>query len=501
LLYKLELTFLEPPVTLERLEEALREDYHILHYLGHGVFNPRRGQAALYLQDEAGHTQVVLDESLVYTVARQDTRPQLIFLAACQSAARLTADAFLGLAPKFIEVGVPAVVAMQDYVSLESARKLTGTFYHRLVRHGQVDKAINEARSTLVSAGRPDAAVPVLLTRLRSGSVWQGEADARGTVLGDKPHIFWSGLISNIKRGRCTPIIGPRARGRWLPNPAEIARGLAIEHRYPFADKDDPSGVTRYMASSLGEDFPRYELLEVLIEAFKERLPEGLKPNNDYKTLTELVQAVNWRDLTANDPNEIHRVLAHLDLPLYLTTNYDNFMTEALIAQGKKPTREICRWNQDLDWLPSRFDDDPNYEPSTEEPLVYHLFGNDTEIDSLVLTENNHMDFVVNVVSELERIHPYIRAALTNTSLMFLGYSLEDWGFRVIMRGLVAPLQRRRRLKHVGVQLEPGNVREEDMTAVHEFLKAYFQDDNINVFLGTVQQFVAELREHWEGEQ
>ena len=203
---ELEVDFADPPVTLERIEEALREEYHVLHYLGHGAFSERRGQAALYLQDDAGNTQIVTDDALIGMLARQQERPRLVFLAACQSAVRSTADAFAGLGPKLVAAGVPAVVAMQDFVAVETARKLNTTFYQRLTEHGTVDLALNEARSTLVTAGRPDAGVPVLFMRLKSGQVWSGEANEGGQVLG-KPRIFWSGLIKMISSASVRRIV------------------------------------------------------------------------------------------------------------------------------------------------------------------------------------------------------------------------------------------------------------------------------------------------------
>jgi hypothetical protein len=497
--YTLDITYLEPPITLERLEAALREGYAVLHYLGHGAYSARQQQAVLYLQDDAGHASLVSDDALVSMLARQDARPQLVFLAACQSAVRSTADAFLGLGPKLITVGVPAVVAMQDFVSIESARKLNATFYGRLAQHGQVDHALNEARSTLLTAGRPDAAVPVLLTRLESGQLWGGEADARGEMLGDRnPRIFWTGLVKYIQTGKCTPIIGPRARVQWLPDPTDIARAWAAEYGYPFSDKTNPNSIAQYMAISQGEDFPRYELLEALQKAFERRVPESLHPGRQYQGMNELVKAVGWQPLTAGSPHDVHAVLASLNLPLYLTTNVDNFMTEALEAQGKHPVREICRWNEALDGLPSIFDDDPNYTPTPEAPLVYHLFGNEQEVASMVLTEDAHLEFTTNIAADMKRIHPCIWAALANSSLMFLGYRLNDWDFRVLLRGLIAPQQQRRRFKHVGVQLEPDDVRDDDLPAVHEFMRSYFEGNEINVYVGTILQFIAELREYWE---
>ncbi len=501
---ELEVTFLDPPVTLEHIEEALRQGvhgtagYHVLHYLGHGAFSKRRGQAALYLQDDTGNTQIITDDALIGMLARQQERPRLVFLAACQSAVRSTADAFAGLGPKLVTAGVPAVVAMQDFVAVETARKLSTTFYERLTEHGTVDLAMNEARSTLVTAGRPDAAVPVLFMRLKSGQVWSDESNEGGAVLGAKPRIFWSGLIKMVKQGKCTPIIGPRVHGQWLPTPEQIARAWSIDHGYPFADTHELARVARYMASLQGEDFPRYELLDTLMYELTERIPEGLLPEEEFETLSEMVEAVGWQDLTAENPNEPHRVLASLGLPLYLTTNPDSFMTEALIAAGKEPSREICPWNDMLDGLPSLFADDPDYEPTPEEPLVYHLFGTDEEVDSLLVSEDDYLDFLVRTSGEMDRIPDYIWASLTNSSLMFLGYSLDDWEFRVIMRGLVATRERRRKLKHVGVQLELDDADEADVAAVQTFLQSYFQEADINVFWGSTAQFMAELRAQWE---
>jgi hypothetical protein len=498
---KLQADFLDAPITLERLEEKLRDDYHVLHFVGHGAFSTRRRQATLYLQNDEGHTHTVPDDALVSMLARQGIRPRLVFLVACQSATRSTTDAFLGLGPKLIKVGVPAVVAMQDVVTIETGRKFSATLYQRLLDPQQptpVDRAVNEARSTLLTAGRPDAAVPVLFMRLKSGQLWGDEADARGKLLGAKPKTFWEGLIANIEYGECTPIIGPRVHSRWLPTPAEIARRWSARHEYPFPNKEDMARVTQFLVSYHGKPFPRRQLLKTLKESLTERLPEELLPTESHRrlTLTQLIQAVEWRNLAEDDPYQIHQTLASLKLPLYLTTNCDSFMVEALKAQGSDPVREICRWDTHLDDLPSRFAEDDAYEPTPEEPLVYHLFGSDEEANSLVLTEDDNLHFLTRIVAERDRIPNTIRGALSASSLMFLGYSLYDWEFRILMHGLVMNLDQRLGFKHVAVQLEFEHVK--DPKTVRDFLERYFQEADINVYLGSPAQFIAELREHWE---
>ena len=495
---EVEVEFLDPPVTLERLEEALR-GFHVLHYLGHGAFDPDTQRAALYLQDDQGKTRVVKDDALIGMLARQHLRPRLVFLAACQSATRATADAFAGLGPKLVNVGVPAVVAMQDFVSMETARKLSAQFYRRLAEHGTVDCALNKARSLLLTGDRPDAAVPVLFMRLRSGQLWGSEADARGEVLGTaKPRAFWTTLVRQIQQGRCTPIVGPRVHGGALPSLSEIAQRWADLHGYPFANCSEMACVAQYMATNQGEDFARYEFLDTLSAELARRLPEGLRPADGAGTLTELVQSIGWPNLVAGNPNEAHQVLADLDLPLYLTTNVDGFMVEALKARGHEPVRALCRWSEQLDWLDSPLSGQEDELPAPDRPLVYHFLGSDEEVDSLVLTEDHFFTFLVRICADRDRIPYIIRDALSSTSLMFVGYSLYDWEFRVLMHGLVNNLSRRRRFKHVAAQLEPAERGTTDTTAVQTFLQQYFQDADINVYWGSPAQFVAELREHWE---
>ncbi|MCP4543646.1 MAG: CHAT domain-containing protein [Chloroflexi bacterium] len=180
---QIKLDFLPLPATLMQIEQALQHapGYHILHYVGHGAFNRRRGQAMLYLQDEEAYTAVVPDEDFTAMLQRLSQPPRLVFLTACQSAKPSTTRSYLGLGPKLVEAGVPAVVAMQGTIGIATARKLAQAFYGRLAEHGLVDCAMNEARSQLLTAKRPDAAVPVLFMRLKSGQLWSDETTAEAT--------------------------------------------------------------------------------------------------------------------------------------------------------------------------------------------------------------------------------------------------------------------------------------------------------------------------------
>jgi phosphoglycolate phosphatase-like HAD superfamily hydrolase len=174
----IQLDFLAPPVTLPRLEAKLREGYHVLHYVGHGAVGKKRGEPVLYLQQDDERAALVKGRQISAMLARQGVRPHLVVLAACESATVATADAYVALGPQLIQRGVPAVVAMRGKISQASAGTFSQTLYTRLLAHGVVDLAMNEARSTLLTAERPDAAVPVLFMRLKDGQLWQRENES-----------------------------------------------------------------------------------------------------------------------------------------------------------------------------------------------------------------------------------------------------------------------------------------------------------------------------------
>lgn len=170
-----EVTPLPAPVTLDRLNEALGEGdgYHVLHFVGHGSVSQKSRQAALYLQGAKGKVKRVNDKEFATLIQRQgEKRPRLVFLAACHSATRATLDAFAGLGPRLIEAGVPAVVAMQDFVDIDTARRMTPIFYKKLMLDGAVDRALNAARRTLDAAWCSDAYVPTLFMRREDGQLW-----------------------------------------------------------------------------------------------------------------------------------------------------------------------------------------------------------------------------------------------------------------------------------------------------------------------------------------
>jgi hypothetical protein len=189
------------------------------------------------------------------------------------------------------------------------------------------------------------------------------------------------------------------------------------------------------------------------------------------------------------DPKDLHTTLAGLPLPVYITTNYDPFIVDALKHAGRDVRREFCRWNKRLE---RRFPSNEKHVPSPASPLVYHLHGHDQIVDSLVLTEDDYVDFIVNVSQRPELIPPVVQDAMTDNMLVFLGYSLSDVNFRVLFRTMQNYLENSTRGGHVAVQLRPEQLPDPDRAA--RFIERYFKDQRIVVFWGTCEEFNTGLR-------
>ena len=198
--------------------------------------------------------------------------------------------------------------------------------------------------------------------------------------------------------------------------------------------------------------------------------------------------------------NTSYAVLADLNLPIYITTNYDKFMEAALYSRGKEPVSEFCRWNKlgEAGGITSVFDSKTQYIPTQSNPLVYHLHGIVDRPQSMVLTEDDYIDFIVNLSSNNDIIPSAIRRLLVTSSLLFIGYSLEDINFRIIFRGIVNYLGARYQLASVGVLLFPSGLTEDKQNEAQKYLERYTRKMfNIRVYWGTANEFSSELRKHW----
>jgi hypothetical protein len=290
----------------------------------------------------------------------------------------------------------------------------------------------------------------------------------------------WDELLFSIDEQGCTPFIGAGASSNWLPLGYQISTEMAQEYDYPLSDYDQLDKVSQFVAIVEGDMIPK-------------------------NFIVRKIKKINPPDFSKAEYKDTpYTILADLMLPIYITTNYDEFMEKALLGRGRTPASEYCRWNTYLKReteIHSVFET-ADYKPSQENPLVYHLHGHIQYPRSMVLTEIDYLDFLINLASDEATLPSIINLALNSTSLLFLGYSLRDINFRFIFRGLMhllgEGLGSGLQLPSIAVQLPSGFTEEKKMQALkylEEYTRSMFK---VRVYWGDVNEFATDLREHWD---
>jgi hypothetical protein len=480
--------------TLNNILGKLREGYDILLLVCHGAFSD--GNPLLFLEDDAGNVGVIKGSDLATRLSELKQRPRLIVLASCESAGNgaepgSTDEGVLAaLGPRLAEAGIPAVVAMQGSITMQTAGAFLPVFFHELQQDGQLDRAMAVARGAV--RNRSDWWMPVLFMSLKSGHIWWYTPG----FTGDQPEFDrWGALVNNIRRGRCTPILGSGLLESLVGSFGEIAREWAKKYRYPMAGEEcgELPLVAQYIAVDQGEEaFVRDEFCEALRAGVLRQYPEIPEEiaKGDIQLLISAAGAIR-REQDSDDP---HKVLASLDLPVFLTTNPDNLLADALAAAKKKPVVALCPLREDKADITTPTV--PEFEPNKDEPLVYHLFGHLRDPESLILTQDNYFDYLIDVTRNNDIIPTSVRAKLTNTALLFLGFQLRDWDFRVFFSSIKGREGRvlLGKYAHVAVQIDPEQDRTVDPKRARQYLERYFSSTKIGIYWGRAEDFLRELQ-------
>ena len=475
------------------LQKLQAQPFDILYLVCHGYV--ANGQPVLCMENEEGKLDRVAGVDFVARIRELQNRPRLVVLISCQSAGKGTGDALTAIGPRLAEAGVPAVLAMQDNLSMATAEDFLPEFFAALQKDGQIDRALSVGRGFVRK--NPDYWIPVLFMRLKSGRLWYtpGFGDVR------KGAEKLPALVRNVKRGRCTPIVGPGLSEMVLGSQREIAQQWAEQYRFPMDihEKDLLPQVAQYLTINQDARFPLDELeeyLRVSLQArHKDSLPANLQSNRS--KLEDVINAAGQLRRSAN-PQDGYKILANLPLPLYITVNQDTLLEDALREVGKTPVTLLCPWNE---YIEAKLEDYTE-EPTEQNPLVFHLYGRWDEPDSVVLTEDNYFDFLIGVTSNKSLVPEQVRRALSDSSLMFLGFQAENWDFRILYRSLISQPggSRRGNYAQISAQMEPDDDRIVEPAGARKYLEDYFgKSAAIDLFWGNAEEFLIELDNVWRG--
>lgn len=315
-------------------------------------------------------------------------------------------------------------------------------------------------------------------------------------------------IIERIHLGKVVPIISNTIANELVfGSNDDLIESWAEYIDYPRSNKHHLTQVTQFTSVMLKSDddikaddtYIKEVYLDFLKQAVSsiadQDLLEDLQndPNSPGFSFSEVAERLELPDFSDGRNNPL-LLLADLPLPIYLTTSYHGFLETALRRANKDPKSVICYWDPRLRSIASVFDLDPNYTPSPTEPLVYHLYGLDKYPSSLVITEDDYLDFLVNISQDWDGIPLAVRQALADSSLILLGYGLRHWDFRVLFRGFIQSSIDQRRPKSVAIQIDT-----DDEEA--SYLRNYFsQEGEFEVYWGESVEFVREIHQRWSGE-
>jgi len=212
---------------------------------------------------------------------------------------------------------------------------------------------------------------------------------------------------------------------------------------YPLQDDHDLARVAQYYLVEKGDLWAKADYLDFLKE-YLLRMVESeelymdlvsqLKTEFRDRQFSEIVRDLDFPRFPQGEEDPL-RLLARLPLPIFITTSPYNFLEYALEANGKQPRTQVILWSRWSDIRPEH-STDPSFHPTPVEPVVYHLYGLEDYPYTLVISEDDYLNFLKHVIADTNTREPIIplrlRQAFAESSLLLFGYDQHDWDFRVL---------------------------------------------------------------------
>lgn len=184
--------------------------------------------------------------------------------------------------------------------------------------------------------------------------------------------------------------------------------------------------------------------------------------------------------------NELHKDLAQLPFYFYITTTHDKMIENAL--SRKDP---IIKWYHFKD---NEVNKEPIKMGTFEKPLLFYLYGNLEDQKSLVLTEDDLLDFLKALISEDPSLPDCIRKELSvsEKTLLFLGFGFRHWYLRILLHKLLG-----RGRSSDSFAMEPST---EGKTPLLDQSAVFFQKSGykVNIFKKDLNTFVRQLKKECE---
>jgi hypothetical protein len=229
-----------------------------------------------------------------------------------------------------------------------------------------------------------------------------------------------------------------------LPDGRQLTSDLAKLASYPGKETDPLTKVSQYLVEYAGG---RDLILDYIKSRFHEEIP------NDYRcALTDFLSQIPSRYIprlivSTNYDTLIERFLERLSIP-YLCISHvlgrSKFTGRLIVYEklGVFSKNDILTRAEAEEMLQDRLND--GHEPI----VLYKMRGSAVSyvprnardeslsggLNSIVLTEQDYIDFLDR--NTMQRLPIQVNKMLLQSQFLFLGYSLEDWNFRLLLHRL-----------------------------------------------------------------
>ncbi len=276
-------------------------------------------------------------------------------------------------------------------------------------------------------------------------------------------------LAESVKKGQCILFLGagvhhqPPKESPFTyedsvrpPLGRELAQKLAGACHFAKVCPGEPDDDLQRVALCYERTFGRQQLVEQIRDAVEKR----------------------------TKPSAALRGLAELPFPLVLTTNYDT-LYERAVRRHRDTEPVVGVYN------PERYErarDVPGGVPDADAPFVFKAHGDVNAPESIVVTDEDYINFVLRMSAETAETHPIpetFRFWLNRWPTLFVGYRLLDFNLRLLFRTLRWKLDKAQRPGSYSVDVRPDPLVKD----------VWIQEHGLKFIVEDVWEFVPQLYE------
>jgi predicted RNase H-like HicB family nuclease len=237
---------------------------------------------------------------------------------------------------------------------------------------------------------------------------------------------MWTYIAENVAKHQCILFLGSAIH---VPSPAALT-----QYNYP-KEKAPPIGsqLSKRLAESGGYPNQDWWNLQRVAQHYESLMGR-------YALVEEINKAVG----VGREPSPILEMLADLEFPIVITTNYDHLYEQALDqkaekerASGRPVTQyQVSVYNPNTTNKAKTVDCLPNPDPTR--PYILKIHGDVGKPESIVLTDEDYIQFVLRM-GDKQAFHPFgnnVLAHLSKWPTLFIGYSLVDYNLRLLFKTL-----------------------------------------------------------------